>query len=80
MLPSDGGICAQATGKRQVNYTFFQSWSHCFIVAYRVNMVQRLQHKPPLQTLYNFRAVPEVVYGSLPMMGKAVNLMCHLMC
>ena len=43
MLPTDGGICAEATGRRQANHMSFQSWSCHFIVGYKVNMEQRLQ-------------------------------------
>lgn len=33
-----------ATGRKQVKHTPFESWFHCFIVEYKVNMQQTVQH------------------------------------
>lgn len=41
MLPTDGGICAEATGRRQANHMSFQSWSCHFIVGYKVRIWNR---------------------------------------
>jgi hypothetical protein len=53
-----GGIYVQeATVRRQANHAHFQSWCYCFIVAYRVNMEQTVQHELLLQTVNNLLSV-----------------------
>jgi hypothetical protein len=70
MLPSDGGICRQATGRRQANHMYFESRFYCGIQS---------EHGTKSTTNYSyklimaFKVVPKIVYGSLPMMGKVAD-------
>lgn len=50
--------------------SLFESWFHCFVVACRVNMEQRVQYILFIET---FKVVPEVVCSLLPLMGKVAD-------
>lgn len=66
-----GVVCPGVTGRRQVDHTSLELWFYCFIVEFRVNTEQRVQHRLLIQFLNNLHIVVlEVVCGSLPAKGK----------
>jgi len=51
MVPSDGGICREATSRRKVNHVcFFKSCFLCFLVEDRIHTEQKVQYKLLVQT------------------------------
>jgi hypothetical protein len=48
------GIHTGATGRRQLNHMSLELWVCCVIVAFRVNVKQRVQHKLLIQILTTF--------------------------
>jgi len=81
MLPSDGGICAGATGRRQANHMCFQSWFHHFTVEYRVNIEKKPVTPTILKNSEQIQSSPQGCLWFTANNGEGCEYnQCHMTC